>query len=330
MIMSYGHILMDKGILVVGGSGFIGKGIQEAAMDMGMGDLLTFTYSEHPERINDGFKKVKVDLLHKEGADPLKDYRVAIFVAGHGNQGTADLDPFRDIQINTSLFLNFMRYYRGSLVMLSSQAVYQGLSGAVKENVDHVPESPFGISKRMAEAYADFYYRTEHIRKLWVFRLLYAYGRGELERCLLPMCAWAASNRGKVVLHGGGKSYLNPLSSSFVGEVLLRAVDTVEEQDDGSREVFNLNHPKKMTSLDVVKLLSGVKRFEYTVDEGGENWPIRYRGDTDKLAVLFKEWKMSFRDENQSLVDYFMDLQTRPIKRKLRVMKSKGEIIWPV
>ena len=91
--MTYGHILMDKGILVVGGSGFIGKGIQEAAMDMGMGDLLTFTYSEHPERINDGFKKVKVDLLHKEGAAPLKDYELAIFVAGHGNQGTADLDP---------------------------------------------------------------------------------------------------------------------------------------------------------------------------------------------------------------------------------------------
>ena len=328
--MTYGHILMDKGILVVGGSGFIGKGIQEAAMDMGMGDLLTFTYSEHPERINDGFKKVKVDLLHKEGADPLKDYTMAIFVAGHGNQGTADLDPFRDIQINTTLFLNFMRYYRGSLVMLSSQAVYQGLSGGVKENVDHVPESPFGISKRMAEAYADFYYRTEHIQKLWVFRLLYAYGKGELDRCLLPMCAWASSNQGKVVLHGGGKSYLNPLSSSFVGEVLLRAVDTVEEQDDGSREVFNLNHPKKMTSLDVVKLLSGAKRFTYTVDEGGENWPIRYWGDTDKLAVLFKEWKLSFPDEKQSLLDYFMDIQSKPIKRKLRVKQSKGDIIWPV
>ena len=330
MIMPYGHILMNKGILVVGGSGFIGRGIQEAAMDMGMGDLLTFTYSEHPENINDGFKKVKVDLLHKDGADPLKDYSLAIFVAGHGNQGTADLDPFRDIQINTTLFLNFMRYYRGSLVMLSSQAVYQGLSGAVKENVDHVPESPFGISKRMAEAYADFYYRTEHIRKLWVFRLLYAYGRGELERRLLPMCAWAASNHGKVVLHGGGKSYLNPLSSSFVGEVLLRAVDTVEEQDDGSREVFNLNHPKKMTSLDVVKLLSGAKRFEHKVEEGGENWPIRYWGDTDKLAVLFKEWKLSFPDEKRSLVDYFKDIQTKPIKRKLRVKKSKEEIIWPV
>ena len=143
---------MNKGILVVGGSGFIGRGIQEAAMDMGMGDLLTFTYSEHPENINDGFKKVKVDLLHKDGADPLKDYKVAIFVAGHGNQGTADLDPFRDIQINTSLFLNFMRYYRGSLVMLSSQAVYQGLSGEVKENVDHVPESPFGDGPDTAQS----------------------------------------------------------------------------------------------------------------------------------------------------------------------------------
>jgi hypothetical protein len=85
-----------------------------------------------------------------------------------------------------------------------------------------------------------------------------------------------------------------------------------------------------MTSLDVVKLLSGAKRFTYTVDEGGENWPIRYWGDTDKLAVLFKEWKLSFPDEKGSLLDYFKDLQTKPIKRKLRVEKSKGEIIWPV
>ena len=329
--MTLGHIQMDKGILVVGGGGFIGRGIQDAAMDMGMGDMLTFTYFEHPERINDGFKKIKVDLLHKDGATPLKDYEVAIYAAGHANAGMADHDPIADIQLNDFLLINFIRHFRGSLVMLSSQSVYQGLTGEIKESVDHVPESPYGISKRMGEAYADFFYRTEHIRKLWVFRLLYAYGRGEIERRLMPMCAWASSNGGKVVIHGGGKSYLNPLSAPFVGDVLLKAVDTIEEQDEGSREVFNLNHYKKMTAIEVVKLLSEAKRFDYSVDERGENWPVRYWGDTDKLSVLLREWKISYPDIRQSLVDYFLESQTKPIMtRKLKEKKPRKEIIWPV
>ncbi len=329
--MTHGHILMDKGILVVGGSGFIGKGIQEAAMDMGMGDLLTFTYWEHPEKINEGFKKIKADLLQKDGAAPLKDYDVAIFTAGHASHRLADADPARDIQLNELTFINFMRHYRGSVILLSSQSVYQGLAGEVKETVDHVPESPFGMSKRMAEAYADFFYRTEHISKLWVFRLLYAYGKGELERRLLPMCAWASSNHGKVTINGGGKSYMNPLHSSFVGEVLLRAVETIEDQEDGSREVFNLNHPKKMTALDVARLLSEARKFQYSVEEGGENWPVRYWGDTGKLATLMKEWKIHFPDEKQSLLDYFTDIQTKPITRRLRERKQRrADIIWPV
>ncbi len=322
---------MDKGILVIGGGGFIGRGIQDAAMDMGMGDMLTFTYFEHPERINDGFKKIKIDLSHKDGSPPLKGYDIAIYAAGHANSGMADHDPLTDIELNDFMFLNFMRHYRGSLILLSSQSVYQGLSGEIKEGVDHVPESPFGISKRMAEAYADYYYRMRHIGKLWVFRLLYAYGRGEIERRLLPMCAWASSNNGKVVIHGGGRSYLNPVSSPFVGEVLLRAVETVEEQEDGSREVFNLNHFRKMTALDVVKLLSESKKFDYTVDEKGETWPVKYWGDTDKLSVLLKEWKVSYPDIKQALVDYFMEIQTKPLlTRKLKERKPRKEIIWPV
>lgn len=320
----------NKGILVVGGSGFIGKGIQEAAMDMGRGDMLTFAYRQHPENIQNGFKKVKVDLLEKDGAAPIKDYGTAIFVAGQGDQSEADTDPVHDLQMNDLLFLNFMRYFRGSLIMLSSQAVYQGLNGEIRESIDYVPESPFGISKRMAEAYADFYFCTGHIDKLWVFRLLYAYGRGEMERRLLPMCAWAASNKGRIVIHGGGRSYLNPLYSGFVGEVLLRATDTLGELPAGSRDIFNLNHPKKMTSLDVVKLLSGVRNFEFSIDLEGESWPIRYWGDTGKLANLLKAWGLSFPDARKNLVDYFLDIQTRPVKKVVHPKKPKREVVWPV
>lgn len=324
--------MADERILIVGGSGFIGKGIQKSAMDMGWGDLLTFSYHEHPDAIHDAFKKVHVNLLDKEGAAPLKDYKLAIFVAGQGNQALAAADPLKDNQMNVELFLNFMRYFRGSAVILSSQAVYQGLQGEVDEKTIHIPKSPFGISNRAGEAYADYFFHLGWLRKLWLFRLLYAYGPGEMHRRLLPMCAWAASNKGKVTVHGGGKSYLNPLRSDFVGQVLMNAADIVADAQDGSYEVFNLSHPKKTTTLDVVKTLAGARHFDYNVASGGEEWPSTYWGETKRLTNLMKQLKMEFPDVKRSLIDYFMDIQSKPIKKEKEApgKKEKKPVVWPV
>lgn len=301
--------MVDRGYLVVGGSGFIGRALQEAVIDEGLGDAFTFACNEHPENIREGFKTVKADLTQRDGAKPFEDYSTIIFAAGHSNPLLANKEPWLDLELNVSLLLNTARHFRGKMVLLSCQSVYQGLEGEVQEHVDHVPTMPFGLSKSVEETYARHLWRARYLDRLWIHRLGYTYGKGEAERRLVPMCNWAASNKGKVHIHGGGKSYLNPLPARFVAEVLLRTADELQDMPSGFIETTNLNHPAKLTAAQVVRVLDGARRFGYEIDEAGEEWPVRYYGNTERLEKHLKKWEMEFPDAKEALRDYFMDMQ---------------------
>ncbi len=296
-------------MLVVGGSGFLGRSMQAAALDRGMGDLFTFTYHEHPENIKECFTKVKIDLSKHDGAASLKDYKTAIYAVGNQSGALSRKDPWRDLEMNVNFLLNFVRYFRGNLVFVSSQSVYYGLEGKQREEVNHIPVVPHGISKRAGEEYATYLAQLGYLEKLWTFRLRYAFGRDELPRRLMPMCNWAATKGGKVKIHGKGVSLMNPLPSEWVGEVLMRAADTLGFERERTITVSNLNHPEKMTVAQMVRILAGTRDFEYVLESGEEEWPVQFWGDTELLARQLKTWKMKFPDIKESLRKRFNDMR---------------------
>lgn len=300
--------MADRGFLVVGGSGFIGKALQEAIIDEGLGDAFTFAFNEHSQEVHVGFKTIRADLSQRDGAKGFEKFDTIIFAAGNSNKMLANTEPWKDLELNVSLLLNAARYFRGQMVLLSCQAVYHGLEGEVSEEVDHVPTMPFGLSKSVEETYARHLWRARYIDKLWIHRLMYAYGEGESERRLLPMCNWAASRKGKVHILGGGKSFLNPLPSKFVAEVLLRSADELQEAPSGFFELTNLNHPTKMAASQVVRTLNGARPFDFEIDEKPEEWPVKYWGRTEKLERYLRAWKMPFPDAKQALREYFLEL----------------------
>ena len=59
-----------------------------------------------------------------------------------------------DFDAEVRTFLTFLDHFRGSLTMLSSQAIYSGLTGEVEESVDHVPNMPYGFTKLACERFA--------------------------------------------------------------------------------------------------------------------------------------------------------------------------------
>ena len=296
-------------VVVVGGSGFLGRGLQAAALDRGMGDLFAFTYHEHPEGIKDCFTKIKIDLSAHNGAASLKDYRTAIYVVGNSSAALSRKDPWRDVEMNVKFLLNFIRYFRGNLVLLSSQSVYYGLEGKLREDVDHVPVVPHGMSKRISEQYAEYLAKLGFLEKLWTFRLRYAFGPGERPRRLLPMCNWAALKGGVLQVHGMGRSVMCPLPSEWVGEVLMRAADTLSFERERTINVMNLNHQEKMTVAQMVKVLAGERAFEYDLQAGEEEWPVQFWGDTEFLSKQLKTWKLTFPDIRESLRKRFSDMR---------------------
>ncbi len=301
--------MADQSYLVVGGSGFIGRALQDAVIDRGFGDAFTFACNEHPDRLRVGFKVITADLRNPESARVFQKFNTVIFVAGNSNTRLAETEPWKDLELNVSLLLNTARHFRGRMVLLSCQTVYQGLEGEVAENIDHVPTMPFGLSKSVEETYARHLWRARYIDKLWIHRLLYAYGKGEADRRLLPMCNWAASNNGKVHVHGDGKSFMNPLPARFVAEVLLASADELQDAPRDFIETTNLNHPTKLTVGQVVRVLSGTRPFDYDMDGTREEWPVRYYGKTEKLERYLKKWKLEPPEPKDALRKYFREME---------------------
>jgi len=293
--------------LVVGGSGFIGSAIQKHVLNEHTENGFVFSFNRRPEKLDAELERVQLDLLGEIGGWR-KKYPAAIYVAGNADHGLAKRSPILDLDLNVRTFLNFMKEFRGSLVLLSSQAVYYGLEGEIPETVDHVSTIPYGLSKQMTEAYAKYFLKNGYLSKLWILRLAYAFGKGERERRLIPRCANAVHNHGKVTLFGGGKSFVNPLPSGFVAKILVKAAEHLKGAKSGFMEITNMNYPKKVTVRDLVVSLTQIKPFDFLVDNAGEEWPVRFWGDTQNLSSQMREWKVAFPDLGVSLKKYFIEL----------------------
>lgn len=294
--------------IVVGGSGFIGKAIQKYVLNQGIKSSFTFTYNKHPEKIEDNLEKIQLNLLDKSSLKLLENFPVAIYLMGNADHGLAKISPAFDLELNTMAFLNFMTHFRGTLILLSSQAVYYGLEKEILEDVDHVPTIPYGISKKMIEAYAKYFLQMNLIHKLWIFRLSYAFGEGEKERRIIPRCAKAFCKKEKVTVFGGGKSFINPLPSIFIAKILIMATETLEKRNNGFLDITNLNYYNKVTVADVVSFLHDLKDFDYEIIESGEEWQVKFWGNTKKLSAYLKERNINFPDIWNDLKTYFTEL----------------------
>jgi nucleoside-diphosphate-sugar epimerase len=295
-----------KKTLVVGGSGFIGKAVQRYVLERGLADSFTFTYCRGRENILPGVEAFEMDLLENIDIGDIRPFSGAIYLAGNANHGLAKRDPLMDLRLNAEAFIKFVGFFKGSVALLTSQAVYYGLDGEIGEDVDHMPGIPYGISKKVIEAYAHYFLNEKMIHNLYIFRLMYSFGEGEKERRLISACARAARSGGRVEIYGGGKSYLNPLPSSFVAEVLIAAIEDLYGENKGFAEAVNLNHPERITVADAVNFLKSIRGFDCAINDWGEEWPVTFWGRTERLHLLLKEWGLSLPDPWDSLKKHYL------------------------
>lgn len=298
---------MEKTV-VIGGSGFIGQAIQEQVGKKGLDENFVFSYNKNAAFIDKRLHRARINLLEKTNLEIIERSPVAIYVAGSADHGLAQRSPSVDLDLNVKAFLHFAERFRGSLILLSSQAVYYGLEGEVTEDVDHVSTIPYGLSKQMTEAYAMHFCRTGVLRNLWIFRLMYAFGKGEKSRRLIPRCADAVRGHGNVEILGGGRSFMNPLPAWFVAQVLLGSAECMVNTNDRFPEVTNLCYPENVKVRDVVGFLSKVRNFDYSVSEGGEDWPVTFWGNTEKLRSCLRKLKLKVPDVWKELEKYFLEL----------------------
>ena len=291
-----------KRVLVLGGSGFVGKALQSVSA----GDPGRFLFVDRvlPHPAPEHVDILQVDLLSERDVGQLAQFDHAIWVAGNADHGIGWIDPIGDLESQVTAFLRFLSRFRGSLTMLSSQAVYFGLHGGVPEEVDHVPNMPYGFSKLAAEKYAQWALESGRLERLWIHRLMYTFGPDEKPRRLLARCIRASQDGSMVTIAGNGRSFLNPIPVTFLALVLERSSMQLAQQPPGYMEVTNINHPEPWTVLEVAEHLCTIGSFDYKVVAGGERWPVTFHGRVDKLSAWLDRWGIGFPDVRRSLAKY--------------------------
>lgn len=296
---------------MVGGSGFVGRSIQDLVRGTAAADALVFSYRTSESSVHPELHSVHLDLLDPRSVVQVGDYGRAIWVAGNADHALGWTEPESDFTASAITMMRFLKYFRGELTMLSSQAVYFGLAGSIGEDVDHVPAMPYGFAKLAAERYARWALDAGDLRTLWVSRLMYAFGRQEPNRRLMQRCIAAADTGGAVTVFGGGRSFLNPLPAEFLADVLLHAAEAACKLADGHLEIVNTNHERDWTVRDVVELLARVRPFTHDYVDTGEKWPVAFRGDATRLLWWLERWGMTLPDIDSALTRYSDEMTGR-------------------
>lgn len=299
---------MTTRVAVVGAGGFIGQATCRAAGEAGA-DLDIVAVVRRPS----AFAGMAVHVLGASAAADravLHQADVVVWTAGGADHGLGDRDPIANFAANTTPILELLQGFAGHLVLMSSQAVYSGLTGAgIDEDVDHVPNMAYGFAKLAAERHAMWSRLRGDLAGLWIHRLMYAFGPGEAPRRLIPRLVQAANSRTEMRVNGGGRSFVNPLPVDFVGTVLVRSAHDLAAGTVDGTLVSNLCHPRPTTVRDVVSHVAEITGGRVGFDEGNEPWPVNFQGNTQRLAGHLARWNMDFPDPLEHLTRYVLNLQ---------------------
>lgn len=275
-------------ILVIGGSGFIGRNILNKFIEKRLDATLVATYCEDitfPKFAQEkGINVIRVDLLRDVSTLP-KDVDIGIFVAGNSDHSLAISNPGKDLELSVKTLLNFLEQFKGKLLFLSSGAVYYGLKGKVKEEMLNYPAFSYGISKLTAENYIRYFKKIGKLSDFIIFRLFYAFGEYEKpQRLFSRVIRTVHSGSNSFTVHGTGSSFIDPLSASTVADVFYRAI----LKGLGGEAIFNLSRGEGYTVSSLVKKISQVLGvdlsivYDYKVDE----FPVEFWGDNSRLKSM--------------------------------------------
>jgi len=159
-------------IIVTGGAGFIGSHVVDAYLAEGHELLVLDSLWEHGggrrEHVPTGVAFVQMDIRDPGLAAIFREFKPEI-VNHHAAQHSVAIgsrDPRYDADVNVMGLLNVLEAARGcgarKVIFASSAATYgTPQSLPVDENAPQRPQSPYGITKMVAEHYLRFY-RAEY------------------------------------------------------------------------------------------------------------------------------------------------------------------------
>jgi nucleoside-diphosphate-sugar epimerase len=154
-----------------------------------------------------------------------RGFDAIVHLAGNANHGLADQEPWADLMATGVLAASILwRIPARRVVLLSSAAVYAGLSGAVDPGRCARPPMAYALSKLYVEGLVAGLLASNRAESALIVRLYNAYGPGERPGRLIPRVVDAARRGAPFTLTGDPSSLSDPVHVDDVVACLVAAV----------------------------------------------------------------------------------------------------------
>lgn len=261
-----------KTIAITGASGFVGRHLLSFLQEKG-GKATALLRGENTAVSAD--RVVYGDLITGKGLDQfLQGADTVINLVGRFEP------PFEDQLKGNVLTLSNLcevavKQGVKKVIHVSSAAVYGVPSNnrAFRENDPPQPDTTYGLSKKLAEEVAAYYYH-KHDLKFVILRPPNVYGPGN-DHGVVFNFAKAIKEKGGVIVHGKGEQKRDFL---FVGDLVEAIGKSVNLEADF--EIFNI------TSGQAISLMELVRVFEEAL---GKRVKVSFKGEAQGAKVIWAD-----------------------------------------
>ncbi len=266
-------------VLVTGAGGFIGANLLAAAPPDW--DLLGLSRAAG-DGVSSGL--VRPPAVDEPLAPELaRGFDVIVHLAGNSNHGLADLEPWADLTATGVLAASILgRIPTRRVVLLSSAAVYAGLSGQVDPGRRVQPPMAYALSKLYVEGFVGGLVANGRAQSALIVRLYNAFGPGERPGRLIPRVVDAALAGKPFTLTGDPSSLSDPV---HVDDVVTCLVAAARSGVDGT---FDLCGGDPVPLADQVQRIASVLALPElrlaVVPRAGET-PIHFHSDPGPLSA---------------------------------------------
>jgi UDP-glucose 4-epimerase len=210
-------------------------------------------------------------------------FDVIVHLAGNANHGLADQEPWADLMATGVLAASILgRIPTRRIVLLSSAAVYAGLSGRVDPARCVRPPMAYALSKLYVEGLVASLLAGGRVQSACIIRLYNAFGPGERPGRLIPRVVEAARNSRPFTLTGDPASLSDPVHVDDVVTCLLAAAN-------GSvHGTFDLCGGDPVPLGDQVARIAqvlGLPELPLTIDPRPGETPIAFHSDPGPLSA---------------------------------------------
>jgi len=209
-------------VLVTGAGGFIGR----AVLARCPADWNVIAMSRQPLEAPGAHIAVVAPPRPDEPLDErlARGFDATIHLAGNANHGLADAAPWEDLAATGVFAASILgRIPSRRIVLLSSAAVYAGLSGRADPDACLRPTMPYALSKLYVEGFVDSLVASGRTEGALIVRLFNAFGPGERPGRLIPRVVAAARSDGMFRLTGDPSSLSDPVHVDDVATCVIAA-----------------------------------------------------------------------------------------------------------